>query len=71
MHTNSPQLSTEVTQPKRYIRAKAVCAKLSISKATLYDWVSKGLIPRPLKLGATSFWIESDLEAAVEGREAA
>lgn len=35
----------------QYLRPKAVCELLSISKATLYRWTDKGHFPKPVKLG--------------------
>ncbi|MCX7546084.1 helix-turn-helix transcriptional regulator [Marinicella gelatinilytica] len=35
----------------QYLRPKAVCELLSISKATLYRWTNKGHFPKPVKLG--------------------
>lgn len=36
----------------QYLRPKAVCELLSISKATLYRWTNKGHFPKPVKLGS-------------------
>lgn len=40
-----------MTSKTQYLRPKAVCELLSISKATLYRWTTKGHFPKPVKLG--------------------
>jgi len=51
---------------KRYLRAKQLCQKFSICKSNLYDKVAKGILPKPLKFGRTSLWIESEIEDVIE-----
>lgn len=52
--------------PKRYLKARDVCSKLKICKSNLYAKVASGALPKPLKLGRTSLWIESEIEHCVE-----
>lgn len=51
----------------KYLREKAVTAKLDIHKSTFRRWIQRGWMPQPTKLTAgTSVWVESDIDAAVE-----
>lgn len=34
---------------------------LSIKRTALYDWMSKGLFPRPRKLGRRSVWLAEEV----------
>ena len=47
----------------RALRLKDVCHKTGISRATVYDLISKGQFPPPRKLGCTSVWLESEIDA--------
>ena len=53
-------------------RAKEAMAYLSVSSTTLYEWVHKGLLPAPIKLGPrASGWRQSTLDAFIARRQAA
>jgi predicted DNA-binding transcriptional regulator AlpA len=52
--------------PRQYLTAKHVCKKLCISRSNLYAKVKDKTLPAPLKLGRSSLWIESEIEAAIE-----
>ena len=50
-------------------RAKDVQKLLGISSSTLYDLISRGLLPRPIKLGRSSIWLREEIEAVIEERK--
>ena len=52
-------------------RAKDVQKLLGISSSTLYDLISRGLLPRPIKLGRSSIWLREEIEAVIEERKSA
>jgi predicted DNA-binding transcriptional regulator AlpA len=49
---------------------RAVCALLGgsrpINAATLYRHIRKGLLPPPIKLGGSSRWLLTEIEAALQ-----
>ena len=50
-------------------RAKDVQKLLGISSSTLYDLISRGLLPQPIKLGRSSIWLREEIEAVIEERK--
>jgi predicted DNA-binding transcriptional regulator AlpA len=50
-------------------RAKDMQRLLGISSSTLYDLISRGLLPRPIKLGRSSIWLREEVEACIEERK--
>jgi prophage regulatory protein len=56
----------------RMLSAVGTCAKLGISRTTLYDWCNRGLLPRQIKLGPRRVgWRESAIDEYLSQREAA
>jgi len=54
-------------QSDRFLRAKEVCARLGISKSTLYKYIAEGRLPAPRKLGSrTSVWPSSQIDAVMQ-----
>ena len=51
------------------IRDTEGAAILCCSKATFWRRVQEGAIPRPLKIGGTSRWRRSDIEAVIAKAE--
>lgn len=51
---------------KEILTAAQVCEFLSISRATLWRYANKGIIPQPQKKanGYSTFWYKSDIEEA-------
>ncbi len=41
------------------------CNYLQISRWTLNEWVAKGLVPPPRRLGRRPYWLLSEIKAAV------
>jgi prophage regulatory protein len=55
------------------VRHKAVCQKLQISSAKLFDMVARSQFPKPFALipgGRAVGWLESDVDQWVLGRKA-
>jgi predicted DNA-binding transcriptional regulator AlpA len=43
----------------------AVCDLLGVVPSSVYRYIAKGLWPRPIKVGGSSRWIKSEVEAAL------
>ncbi|MCA0943378.1 helix-turn-helix domain-containing protein [Salipiger pacificus] len=43
---------------------------LGCGRSTLWRWAAEGVIPRPLKIGGSSRWKLSDLQAVIRNAEA-
>lgn len=61
--------------PERFYRRRDVCEMLSIASSTLSDYVSKGILPKPLKLNpqesnkhGSAVWKESELMEFINSR---
>jgi predicted DNA-binding transcriptional regulator AlpA len=50
----------------RLLNDREVAERLGVSKATVWRHAAAGLLPRPVKLGHSSRWPESDLAEAVQ-----
>lgn len=48
------------------LKAKEVAGILQVSVPTLYRRMADGTLPKPIKLGSTSRWPQSEILAAVE-----
>lgn len=56
----------------KYLRLPEVLARIPVSRATLYRWISQGRFPEPIKLGPRcSAWLRAELESWEAGRAAA
>lgn len=53
---------------KRLIRLPEVIGQVGLSERTLYRYVASGTFPKPVKVGALSMWIGTEVEAWVEQR---
>lgn len=46
------------------LRRPAVESRTGLSRSTIYDWMNKGMFPKPVKLGTRLVaWRENDIEA--------
>lgn len=62
-------MQPETSKPERVERLRAVLARLSVSRSTLYDMVKKGHFPSPIALGPNSRgWREADVDAWIRSR---
>ncbi|MEM7682782.1 MAG: helix-turn-helix domain-containing protein [Planctomycetota bacterium] len=48
------------------LTAEDLAHLLKVSKRTLYRWVQQGLLPAPLRVGATTRWRSDEVEKAME-----
>lgn len=54
------------TQPLPALRTtQEVAAALRIGRTTLYELIASGELPKPVKLGSRSLWLQSDIERFV------
>jgi prophage regulatory protein len=58
-------------KPRRLIRLPEVLHRTGMSRSGLYNRIGLGLFPTQIKLGQTSVWLESDVDAWIEGVVAA
>lgn len=45
----------------RLVDLKFVMARIGVSRATVYSWIAKGIMPKPKKLGTLTRWNLSEL----------
>lgn len=50
------------------LRLEQLIQKLGLKKATIYAYMKRGLLPKPVKFGRASVWIESEVNHALEIR---
>jgi len=51
----------------RVLKRRAVEAKTGLTRSALYDLISKGLFPRPIRLGLRSVgWVEAEVDQWIE-----
>ncbi|MGO8840924.1 MAG: helix-turn-helix transcriptional regulator [Methyloceanibacter sp.] len=56
----------------RLIKRPEVEAKTGLSKSAIYDGMSRGIFPKPAKLGPKSVaWVEAEVDAYIAERVAA
>ena len=53
-----------------FVGARAIAADLNVSVATLYRMIGRGELPPPIRVGASSRWRRSTLEAWKDARGA-
>ena len=69
----------EETPPKkRFIRLREVKERVALSQSRIYDLVSHGYFPRPVKLGVrqkdskidsrTNYWLEHEVDHCIDER---
>lgn len=53
-----------MTAEMKFLKLKEVIASTTLSKSTIYAYVSEGRFPRPITLGLRSVaWIESEVNS--------
>ena len=53
------------------LKLAEVSLKVGMKKSAIYDAIAHGTFPAPLKHGATSRWVESEVQAWIDGLKAA
>lgn len=61
----------EPRQPTQLECIQSVARRLGISRSTIYAWISQGRFPCPRKLGRSSRWLVSEVDAWVRARTGA
>lgn len=56
---------TTVT-PSRLLRRADVLARVGIAKSTLYLRISAGTFPKPVHLGSSVRWVESEIDSWIQ-----
>ncbi|WP_097069589.1 helix-turn-helix transcriptional regulator [Rhodobacter maris] len=58
------------TLAEAILRRTAVEHRTGLARSTIYDWMKRGLFPKPVALGARLVgWRESDIQAWLAARE--
>ena len=55
-------------RPVAYVSVKTLADLLDCSTSTIGEYVRKGFLPRPTKIGGLTRWKWADVEARIEGR---
>lgn len=50
------------------LRLQQLIAKTGLKKPTIYAYIKKGILPKPIKFGRVSVWIEAEVNNALELR---
>jgi len=56
MNTPHPAQNRTIPPDERLLRLREITARLGVSRATVYQWISLGKFPPPTKLGKSSCW---------------
>lgn len=55
----------------KILRLREIIARTGLSRTTIYDYVSRGTFPAPIRLGPRAIgWLESEVHAWIEQRVA-
>ncbi|PZT20590.1 hypothetical protein A7Y00_14475 [Stenotrophomonas maltophilia] len=52
--------------PSRLLRRADVLARVGIAKSTLYLRISAGTFPKPVHLGSSVRWVESEIDSWIQ-----
>lgn len=56
-------MTIETLRPARFLRLEEVKSATGLSRSTIYASITKGLFPRPIKLGERAVaWLESEIQ---------
>lgn len=50
----------------KLIRLQDVMVKLGIRRNTVYRLINSGNLPKPIKIGKASLWLEDDINEAIK-----
>lgn len=66
---DSPSAGIHIsTQHPRLLRLREVLYRTGMSRSRVYAHMAEGQFPRPVKLGRTSTWLESEIEAWIAAK---
>lgn len=57
---------TREPRDARLLTIEDVCRKLGRSRASVHRDVAAGLLPRPIKIGSSSRWIDTEIDGVIE-----
>ena len=52
--------------PIELMKDREVAVMLSIAVSTVWEYANQGLIPRPMKIGCSTRWVRSEIEAVLK-----
>jgi excisionase family DNA binding protein len=50
------------------LNVREIAALFGVGRTTIYAWIHRGVIPRPLLIGGVSRWRRSDVDRIVQGK---
>jgi predicted DNA-binding transcriptional regulator AlpA len=53
------------THPSVMLDRRAMCAVFGVHPSTIHRLIRRNLLPRPIKVGASSRWLRSEVEACL------
>jgi len=59
---SDPVLAIIHARPPSFLSCASLARELDISESTVYEWVAKGIIPPPRKMGFSSRWCWQDVQ---------
>lgn len=57
-------------RPPSYLDKKSLAAEFCISESTVDEWVQRGHLPRPIRLGGSVRWCWAEVDARMKARSA-
>jgi len=54
------------TNKQRILRMPEVCDRLGVSRTTVWRMSRQGKLPRPIKIGSSSGWLEADIDKIID-----
>lgn len=64
-------MAEQTQQQHRLIRLPDVLKRVGLSRSSVYARVQAGTFPSPIKMGHSSGWVESEVQAWIEKQIAA
>lgn len=58
-----PYTDPAPSEETHYLRLNDFLPRIKISRPTLYRLVAKDAFPKPVKFGASSLWVEHEIQA--------
>jgi len=56
---------------EQHYRGRDIQKLFGIGQSTMYEYVQRNILPKPIKLGRTSIWLKSEIDAVIEERKQA
>lgn len=68
LRTTANNNATSPASATRLIRLPVVLERVGLSERTVYRYIASSTFPKPVKIGALSLWVESEVNAWLEAR---